>query len=219
MDRRAVVRTVFEGGRPPYVPWQFAFTAGAREKLAAVLGPADLEAGVGNHMLMLRRSAGAFTDLGGGLVRDIFGVVWDRRMDADVGFPSGDVLPRPSLAGLELPDPADPRFFLDWDRHVATAGDRFRVFSASFSLYERAWSMRGLENLLMDFYDHPGFVHDLLERAGRLQHRAAPAGVAVWHRGGLVRRRLGPAAWPPDGSTPVGRVHPPAGRPDVRGRA
>ena len=163
MDRRAVVKAVFAGGHPPYVPWQFAFTAGARDKLIPVLGTSDLDSAVGNHMLMLRRSTGAFTDLGGGLVRDAFGVTWDRRMDADVGLPSGDVLPRPTLHGLALPDPLDPRFFRDWDRQVANDTGLFRVFSASFSLFERAWSMRGFENLLMDFYEHPDFVHDLFD--------------------------------------------------------
>ncbi len=162
-DRRAVVRTVFEGGRPPYVPWQFAFTAGARARLAPALGSDDLDAAVGNHMLMLRRSAGSFEDLGDGFVRDVFGVTWDRRMDRDVGLPSGVVIPEPTLEGLALPDPLDPRFYRDWDRQVASQPALFRVFSASFSLFERAWSMRGFENLLMDFHLHPEFVHDLLE--------------------------------------------------------
>ena len=87
LNRRDVVRTVFEGGRPPYVPWQFAFTAGAREKLVAHCGTDDLEAAVGNHMLMLKRSTGMFTDLGCDMVQDAFGVVWDRTLDADIGFP------------------------------------------------------------------------------------------------------------------------------------
>ena len=29
-------------------------------------------------------------------------------------------------------------------------------------MYERAWTLRGIENLLMDFYINPQFVHDLL---------------------------------------------------------
>jgi uroporphyrinogen decarboxylase len=163
VNRRDVVRTVFEGARPPYVPWQFAFTAGAREKLLDHLGPCDLEAAVGNHMAMFRRSTGSFTEIGAGIVRDIFGVEWDRTLDADIGFPANLVLPEPTLRDLALPDPLDPRFYLDWDSLAAARGDRFSVFSASFSLYERAWSLRGVENLMMDFLDHPAFVHDLLE--------------------------------------------------------
>ena len=45
---------------------------------------------------------------------------------------------------------------------IARYGDRFRVFQIGFSLYERAWTLRGMQNLLMDLYDHPDFVHDLL---------------------------------------------------------
>jgi uroporphyrinogen decarboxylase len=163
MDRRTVIRTVLEGGRPPYVPWQIGFSSGAREKLAAVYGAGDPEAHVGNHMLMLRRLEATFNDLGGGFVRDAFGVVWDRRHDADIGVPSGDVLPRPTLAGLSLPDPADPRFFIGFEQRVSEGGDRFRVFAAACSLYERAWSMRGMEALLMDFLEQPGFVAELLD--------------------------------------------------------
>jgi uroporphyrinogen decarboxylase len=39
----------------------------------------------------------------------------------------------------------------------------FRLFEIGFSLYERAWTLRGMENLLMDFLVNPGFVHELME--------------------------------------------------------
>ena len=94
-------------------------------------GSDDLDAAVGNHMLMLRRSAGSFEDLGDGFVRDVFGVTWDRRMDRDVGLPSGVVIPEPTLEGLALPDPLDPRFYRDWDRQVASQPALFRVFVAA----------------------------------------------------------------------------------------
>ena len=38
------------------------------------------------------------------------------------------------------------------------------MFQIGFSLYERAWTLRGMENLMMDFHDHPEFVHELLDR-------------------------------------------------------
>ena len=46
---------------------------------------------------------------------------------------------------------------------IAAYGDRFRVFAIGFSLYERAWTLRGMKNLWMDFLRHPCFVHELLE--------------------------------------------------------
>jgi uroporphyrinogen decarboxylase len=66
------------------------------------------------------------------------------------------------MAGYTFPDPLDPRFFEDIPERLERYGDRFRVFQIGFSLYERAWAMRGWQNLMMDFHLNPAFVHDLL---------------------------------------------------------
>jgi uroporphyrinogen decarboxylase len=66
------------------------------------------------------------------------------------------------LKGYEFPDPLSEVFFADMPERIATYGDRFRVFSIGFSLYERAWTLRGMENLMIDFLDHPAFVRELL---------------------------------------------------------
>jgi uroporphyrinogen decarboxylase len=160
------MRAVLEHRRPAYVPWSFGFTQEAREKLAAHLGqPAEeaLHESVGNHILKLGSDIGFFQPAGQDRVRDVFGVVWDRSVDRDIGVVQGCVLPRPTLKGYAFPDPHDPRFFADIDGRIARRGDRFRVFQIGFSLWERAWTLRGIENLMMDFYDHPSFVRELLE--------------------------------------------------------
>ena len=118
---------------------------------------ADLEGVLQNHLLKLGSDIGFFTDLGNDCVQDVFGVVWDRSVDKDIGNVKGCVLPEPTLSGYTFPDPLDPRFFADIPERIAQYGDRFRVFQIGFSLYERAWTLRGMQNLLMDFYDHPGF--------------------------------------------------------------
>jgi uroporphyrinogen decarboxylase len=92
----------------------------------------------------------------------VFGVVWDRSIDKDIGDVKGQVLPEPTLKGYSFPDPLDARFFEDIPEQIDAYGDRFRVFQIGFSLYERAWTMRGWGNLMLDFYDHPEFVRDLL---------------------------------------------------------
>ncbi len=169
MNRREVVRTVLEHRRPPYVPWSFGFTKEAREKLSAryfndehAADEALFEA-VGNHILKLGSDIGFFDEAGPDAVRDVFGVVWDRSVDKDIGIVRGCVLPDASLKGYALPDPLDPRFFSDIPGKIESHGDRFRVFQIGFSLWERAWTLRGTENLMMDFYDSPRFVRELLE--------------------------------------------------------
>ncbi len=162
MIKREVVRTVLEGGRPPYVPWSIGFTKEAREKLQEHYGCSDLEGPLENHFLKLGRDIGLFTDLGNDRVQDGFGVVWNRSIDKDIGNVEGCSLPEPTLAGYDIPDPRNPRFFDDIPGRIAQFSDRFRVFQVGFSLYERAWTLRGMQNLLMDFIEHPGFVHELL---------------------------------------------------------
>lgn len=160
--KRDVVYSVYRGEKPAYVPWAFSFTEEARAKLVAHYGTEDLDTVLHNHFLPLGDSIGFFEDQGNDRVRDVFGVVWDRTHDKDIGMVEGAVLPAPTLAGYRFPDPLDHRFFDDIPGKLRQHGDRFRVFNLGFSLYERAWTMRGIENLMMDFVDHPDFVRELL---------------------------------------------------------
>ncbi len=161
-SKREVVRTALEGKRPPYVPWHFGFTHEAYEKLAAHFGAERLEGEFDNHLLNLGNGVGFFDELGDDRYRDVFGVIWDRSVDKDIGNVENCVLPEPSLAGYEFPDPLDGRFFQDVPARIEAYGDRCRVFQIGFSLYERAWTMRGMESLMMDFIERPAFVRQLL---------------------------------------------------------
>ncbi len=162
MNKREVIRLVLDGKQPPYVPWSFGFTFEAREKLQAHYGQPDLEPYLKNHIVNLGSDIGFFKDIGNDCVQDVFGVVWDRSVDKDIGIVRNQVLSQASLSGYTFPDPLDPRFFADIPRKIALYGDRFRVFQIGFSLYERAWTLRGMQSLMEDFYDYPEFVHALL---------------------------------------------------------
>ena len=175
MAKREVIRQVLTGEPPPYVPWSFGFTYEARLALvghyAGLAGPASslvtedlfrLEERLGNHLLKLGSDIGFFTDLGDDRLQDVFGVVWDRSVDKDIGNGEMPVLLQPSFADYQFPAPLDARFFADIPARLERFPDSFRVFQIGFSLYERAWTMRGMQNLLCDFYDHPEFVHALL---------------------------------------------------------
>ncbi len=163
MTPRDVVRAVLEGKRPPYVPWQIGLTQEARATLRAHYGTDDLDGPLGNHGVTLGNDFGFFEEIGDDRFRDHFGVVWNRSVDRDIGVVEGQVLPEPTLAGWRPPDPLDRRFHADIPAKLAARPDAFRVYSIGFSLYERAWTLRGMESLMMDFLDHPGFVRELLE--------------------------------------------------------
>lgn len=161
MTKREVVRAVFEGRVPEYVPWSFGFTHEAGEKLRNHFGTDDLSDIMEDHLIHIGSSIGFFKDMGNDCVQDVFGVVWDRSEDKDIGIVKGCILEEPTLDGYEFPDPLDKLFFKDAQEKIDNHKDRFRIFAIGFSLFERAWTLRGMENLLMDFYDNPGFVRDL----------------------------------------------------------
>ncbi len=163
MTKRDVIKLVLDGKKPPYVPWSFKFTQEPKEALEKYYGVDDLDTVLGNHILQLGNDYGFFDNLGDNLYRDVFKVVWDRSIDKDIGDVKDIMLPEPTLKGYQFPDPHDPRFFANIEPEIAAKPDLFRCFQIGFSLYERAWTLRGIENLLMDFVLNPDFVHELFD--------------------------------------------------------
>lgn len=161
-NEREVVRIVLNGEKPPYVPWHFQFTEEAMNKLVGYCGSEDkVDSLIGNHILELGSPIGFFDDLGDDWFQDVFGVVWNRSIDKDIGIVEGRVLPEPSLKDFQFPDPMDKRLFEEIPKKISKHPNRFRVFYIGFSLFERAWTLRGMENLMMDLILHPEFVHEL----------------------------------------------------------
>jgi uroporphyrinogen decarboxylase len=159
--RRQVIKAVLDGEKPPYVPWSFKFTQEPKKLLQQHYGVIDLDNVLHNHLLNLGHDIGFFTSLGNEKYQDVFGVIWDRSIDKDIGNVCNTVLAEPSLHLYRFPDPADERLFADIPDEIAAKPDMFRVYQIGFSLFERAWTLRGMENLLMDFIEHPRFLHEL----------------------------------------------------------
>jgi uroporphyrinogen decarboxylase len=162
MDKREVVKLAIEGKKVPYVPWHCGFTVEAAVKLRKHFGNEDLDAVLENHFVKLGNDIAFFTALGNDMFRDVFGVVWDRRVDKDIGIVEKPLLPEPTLSGYEFPDPLDRHFFDGIPEKISRYSGCLRVFKIGFSLYERAWTLRGMQNLLMDFLLNPDFVRQLL---------------------------------------------------------
>lgn len=163
MTKREIIKLVLDGKKPPYVPWSFKFTKEPFEMLQKHYNVIDLDLVLDNHILPLNSDIGVFDCIGLDLYRDYFGVVWDRSIDKDIGDVQAYILSEPTMKGYTFPNPHDPRFFADIEPAIAAKPDMFRIFQIGFSLYERAWTLRGIENLLMDFYVNPDFVEELLD--------------------------------------------------------
>ena len=163
--KRDVVIDAMEFRPPPYVPWAWDMTRPCAERMKVHLGTDDLAPFIDTHFLNLGPDIGYLEPLGNDLHRDRYGVVWDRSVDKDIGVPVEWPIRRPAdLAAYAWPDPAAEDLFAGIPEALAARPDLFSRYMLGFSLYERAWTMRGLMDLLTDMAERPEFVENLLDR-------------------------------------------------------
>lgn len=186
------------------VPWHVTFTAAAHAKMVEYYGDERFEDKIGNNMAMIsHRKTTEWTEIAPGHIRDEWGVVWNRTVDKDIGVIDNLVLPERSLDGWEPPDTSYPSLVDRYPGYIEANRDKFRVARLGFSLFERAWSLRGMENILVDMIEAPEFVHELLDRIVAYDLAQIDLGVAQdidcfmlgddWgSQNGLI---MGPALW------------------------
>jgi uroporphyrinogen decarboxylase len=151
--------------RPDRVPHHISFTVSARQRMAEYLGDRDFEAHLDNSLSVISlRKAAPWRQVKSAVWEDEFGVQWDRSIDRDIGVVCNRVVTPDNLKEYRFPDPALPSRYEPLIKAVETDRDRFVVANFGFSLFERAWTLAGMEEVLMNMVAQPAFVHDLLDR-------------------------------------------------------
>jgi uroporphyrinogen decarboxylase len=192
MNRRERVLDAILHRETDFVPYNFHAVPGVWRKVCQHYGLADNHAAmefIGNHIVkvgsdfnynpwasqvgqvQLTLSGGpVHTDLdeAGALHRDEFGCVWDRRgsLPHPVAYPLGEAEDvAAALEAYHFPDPYRAGRF-DQARSLADRyrGETFLFGKLGMALFERAWSIRGMTELLVDMAEQPGFVEGLLDR-------------------------------------------------------
>jgi uroporphyrinogen decarboxylase len=197
------------------IPYNFMFSPPAEAVLRKHYGCQDLQAHLDSN-LYLFGCAGkplyAPPVEYGPSITDEFGVVW-ATSDIDRGYPFEHPLPEPTLAAYAFPDPHAPE---RWEPVPDAANGyphQFRI-AVIGDLWERAHFMRGLDALLMDLHEAPGFVHELLDgicdyNLATLDGMAAfgPDGVFISDDYGFQDRlMMSPADWREFVKPPLARL-------------
>jgi len=161
---REVVLEALAFRPPPYVPWAWGMTIDCARRLRAHLGVESLEDFRASHFYDCGTEIARFDRIDADHVRDVYGVVWDRSVDKDIGTPVDWPIRRPEdLDRYDWPDVRRDALYAHLPAQLADHGDRFRRYLMGFSLYERAWTLRGMDELLMDMVERPEFVERLLD--------------------------------------------------------
>lgn len=194
MTRRERVLQAIQHQEPDYVPYGLHAVPAVWERVCQHYGLRDHHeamAFIGNHIVKigsdfnydpwaadvgrveLTPSGGPVhteADREGVLHTDEFGCVWDRRgsLPHPVAYPLSDVpgdrLMR-ALADYQMPDPYRAgRFDAAAKLAGRYRGELFLFGKLGMCLFERAWSIRGMDQLLMDLIERPEFVEGLLDR-------------------------------------------------------
>ena len=117
---------------------------------------------LGNHIEKVGFNRGNETN---GIFIDEYGVQWDRTgMDKEIGIIKNPVLKDVDLSGYVFPK-IDFDFVRETTRKLLNNGrDTFKLGKIGTALFERAWSLRGFENFLMDIACEEDFVSESLEQ-------------------------------------------------------
>ncbi len=186
LTKRERVRRVFSREGVDVVPAQTNYTPLMGTKLATHLGCTleQLPDRLGNHLLRLDLSCSKRLSPDRKIAYDWWGAGWDTQTEG-YWHAYAPLAASADLSAYSWPDPEDPNLLRDAQALLsADRGAHFAVPNFGFALFERAWSLRGFDQLLMDLATEPSWVEDLLERITEVQVVLAKRFVALGVDGG-----------------------------------
>jgi len=153
------------------IPTQVNYTRAMGRRMAAHLGVAvdELPGPLGNHLLRVDIAHEPKLSDDGRIAFDWWGVGFDREQE---GYFAAihPLAESKDLDAYPWPDPAEPNLMDGAARTLAyDGGQHFVVPNLGFALFERAWTLRGFDTVLLDLALDPGFAEDLLERVTQIQ--------------------------------------------------
>jgi uroporphyrinogen decarboxylase len=216
MNSRERVLTALNHAEPDRVPLDLWFTSEVETLLAAEYGGqrgVNLRVALGHDLVMTSSpNIGASYEVAGTPEEYVceWGVRWrwitnpaGGRYTEAVGHPLAGAR---DLASYAMPDPLGPSaqaIYAEARDLVTRYGKTHAVFGSLYqTIFEAAWLLRGLENLLTDMARNPDFAHELFERLTRYSLAAGRALAAtgvdvIWlgddfgtQRGMLVSPRM-----------------------------
>jgi len=191
--------------QPDIVPYDIQFTQKMHAKMADYYGDPDFASKLGNCFTWVRPYPGdaRFIEVRPNIWQDEFGVLWDRSIDKDIGVVCNRLVTPDNVNTFPFPDPDDPTRHAKIDQAVKSATDAVILVSLGFSLFERAWTLTGMENLLMAMIADKKFTNALFDRILQFNlsiiEHACSRNIDIFrfgddwgHQRGLL---MGPALW------------------------
>jgi uroporphyrinogen decarboxylase len=166
MTKRERTNAALGHSQPDAAPWNIECTselAGLVEDRKGI-APGSFSDWAGNHCEKISYNIGG-EEIEPGHFRDEFGVVWNRTaIDKDIGVVEEYLIPEPDLSLYQFPEPDLSGVRRKTEAVLAEKNDRFVFGKIGMVYFERAWSLRGMQDLMMEFYTEPVFVEALFKK-------------------------------------------------------
>lgn len=179
MDEKTRIKETIKYKKTDKIPWQINYTYEMGKKLLEylklqephfnILGKNvyiynNLNNFLGNHIAYIRNEAvNSFKEINPDVWEDEWQVLWNRSIDKYIGNTVNCLLDEMDLKNIRIPDPDLPERYAHFNSIIETNPNRFIVVRFPLSLFERAWALRGMENLMMDFKKNPQFAKELFD--------------------------------------------------------
>jgi uroporphyrinogen decarboxylase len=134
--------------------------------MAAYMGRADFDKDWERFLLTANLAPpNEMREIAPGIVCDEWGVHWNRTRDKDIGVVCNTQVTPENITDYAVPDPTLPERYTHLKRITENGGsDAYVVASIGFSLFERAWTLAGMENIFMAMLVDKPFVNQLLDK-------------------------------------------------------
>lgn len=165
MTKKETVVQSIQHKQPEVIPYHLDFTIHAYEKTSKYLGDPDFMDRIGNYLFHLDAAPEvAFVEVRPDIFRDSFGVEWNRTVDKDIGVVCNSMVTEENIKSYVFPDPDNSSIYEKFVRNIPSNKDKFVFANIGFSLFERAWTLAGMENVLMAMAVDKEFINSLLDR-------------------------------------------------------
>ena len=164
MTNKERVQAALEHRQPDATPYNIGFTQKSHARMVEYYGDPGFSAKLGNHIVGLSPLLPGSWDDADNFYTDEFGVTWNRTVDKDIGNPDGGVVNETNVDSYEFPDPRAAQRYERFQDIIAAHPGQFVLCNLGFSLFERAWTLVGMEKVLTDMVDRPELVDKLFDK-------------------------------------------------------
>ncbi len=171
MNRRERVVAALQHKQTDFAPYHMDFTQQALDKLIEHTGDADIENKLNTH-LYYKQYWGWPTELANkpGYFKDEFGVVWNRTgADKDIGLPDEYQIDDLEDHDYAFPVCNEARLRAECEEMMQArqnGDDRFMMYGFGFLMFERAWAIAGMENVLISMVACPEQTQEFFNKIG-----------------------------------------------------